>query len=113
MPHHLVTRPRGGPLPRLPRPRPASAVAYSPGPEIRSQSGDGLRYAVFYIKVHDRMLRPLMSGDQPQFQQPAPLPSPGILGRWVARIFFLPFPADAFGAPELSDPLGTIELVIE
>jgi hypothetical protein len=29
---------------------------------------DGLRFAVFYTKVHDRLLRPLMASDQP----PAP-----------------------------------------
>jgi len=27
---------------------------------------DGLRFAIFYTKVHDRVLRPLMAGDQPQ-----------------------------------------------
>jgi len=27
---------------------------------------DGLRFAVFYTKVHDRVLRPLMAADQPQ-----------------------------------------------
>src|SRR5271166_5881215 len=27
---------------------------------------DGLRFAIFYTKVHDRLLRPLMAGDQPQ-----------------------------------------------
>ena len=26
---------------------------------------DGLRFAIFYSKVHDRLLRPLMAGDQP------------------------------------------------
>jgi predicted DsbA family dithiol-disulfide isomerase len=31
---------------------------------------DGLRFAVFYTKVHDRVLRPLMAADQP----PAPPP---------------------------------------
>ena len=31
---------------------------------------DGLRFAVFYTKVHDRILRPLMAGDQPQAPQP-------------------------------------------
>lgn len=30
----------------------------------------GLRFAIFYTKVHDRALRPLMTGDQP----PAPPP---------------------------------------
>jgi hypothetical protein len=29
---------------------------------------DGLRFAIFYTKVHDRVLRPLMASDQP----PAP-----------------------------------------
>ena len=29
-------------------------------------TGDGLRFAIFYTKVHDRVLRPLMAGDQPQ-----------------------------------------------
>jgi hypothetical protein len=27
---------------------------------------DGLRFAIFYTKVHDRLLRPLMASDQPQ-----------------------------------------------
>jgi len=27
---------------------------------------DGLRFAVFYTKVHDRLLRPLITADQPQ-----------------------------------------------
>ena len=27
---------------------------------------DGLRFAIFYTKVHDRLLRPLMAADQPQ-----------------------------------------------
>jgi len=31
---------------------------------------DGLRFAVFYTKVHDRVLRPLMAGDQPQAPPP-------------------------------------------
>jgi hypothetical protein len=31
---------------------------------------DGQRFAVFYTKVYDRLLRPLMAADQP----PAPLP---------------------------------------
>jgi hypothetical protein len=29
-------------------------------------TSDGLRFAIFYTKVHDRLLRPLMAGDQPQ-----------------------------------------------
>ncbi len=31
---------------------------------------DGLRFAIFYTKVHDRVLRPLMAGDQPQAPPP-------------------------------------------
>ena len=30
---------------------------------------DGLRFAIFYTKLHDRLLRPLLTADQP----PAPL----------------------------------------
>jgi hypothetical protein len=29
-------------------------------------TSDGLRFAIFYTKVHDRLLRPLMAADQPQ-----------------------------------------------
>jgi hypothetical protein len=31
---------------------------------------DGLRFAIFYTKVHDRILRPLMACDQPQAPPP-------------------------------------------
>jgi len=31
---------------------------------------DGLRFAIFYTKVHDRLLRPLMASDQPQAPPP-------------------------------------------
>ena len=31
---------------------------------------DGLRFAIFYTKVHDRVLRPLMAVDQPQTPPP-------------------------------------------
>ena len=33
-------------------------------------TNDGLRFAIFYTKVHDRLLRPLLAADQP----PAPPP---------------------------------------
>ena len=33
-------------------------------------TGDGLRFAIFYTKLHDRLLRPLLAADQP----PAPVP---------------------------------------
>ncbi|MGZ4618154.1 MAG: hypothetical protein ACXV3F_05395 [Frankiaceae bacterium] len=31
---------------------------------------DGLRFAIFCTKVHDRVLRPLLAGDQPQAPPP-------------------------------------------
>ena len=33
-------------------------------------TGDGLRFAIFYTKLHDRLLRPLLATDRP----PAPPP---------------------------------------
>ena len=33
-------------------------------------TGDGLRFAIFYTKVHERLLRPLLAADRP----PAPAP---------------------------------------
>ena len=35
-----------------------------------SLTPDGLKFAIFYTKVHDRILRPLMAGDQPQAPPP-------------------------------------------
>jgi len=35
-----------------------------------SLTPDGLKFAVFYTKVHDRILRPLMASDQPQAPPP-------------------------------------------
>jgi Mn-dependent DtxR family transcriptional regulator len=40
-----------------------------PGRNLYRLTGDGLRFAIFYTKVHDRLLRPLLAADQP----PAPL----------------------------------------
>ena len=37
---------------------------------LSSLTGDGLRFAIFYTKLHDRLLRPLLAADQP----PAPPP---------------------------------------
>ena len=42
-----------------------------PHRNLYALTGDGLRFAIFYTKVHDRVLRPLLAGDQPQ--APAPL----------------------------------------
>jgi hypothetical protein len=39
-----------------------------PGRNLYQLTGDGLRFAIFYTKVHDRLLRPLLAADQP----PAP-----------------------------------------
>lgn len=35
---------------------------------LSSLTGDGLRFAIFYTKLHDRLLRPLLAAEQP----PAP-----------------------------------------
>jgi hypothetical protein len=49
---------RNGLITRIPR---RNLDALTPG---------GLRFAIFYTKVHDRVLRPLMAGDQPQAPPP-------------------------------------------
>jgi len=36
-----------------------------PGKNRYRLSGDGLRFAIFYTKLHDRLLRPLFAADQP------------------------------------------------
>ena len=41
-----------------------------PGKSHYRLTGDGLRFAIFYTKLHDRLLRPLLASDQP----PAPPP---------------------------------------
>ena len=41
-------------------------IARIPHRNLYALTSDGLRFAVFYTKVHDRVLRPLMAGDQPQ-----------------------------------------------
>ncbi len=41
-----------------------------PHRNLYSLTPDGLRFAIFYTKVHDRVLRPLMAGDQPQAPPP-------------------------------------------
>jgi predicted transcriptional regulator len=41
-----------------------------PGRNRYRLTGDGLRFAIFYTKLHDRLLRPLLTADQP----PAPPP---------------------------------------
>ena len=41
-----------------------------PGKNLYRLTGDGLRFAIFYTKLHDRLLRPLLAADKP----PAPSP---------------------------------------
>jgi hypothetical protein len=41
-----------------------------PGRNVYHLTGDGQRFAVFYTKLHNRLLRPLIAADRP----PAPLP---------------------------------------
>jgi len=45
-------------------------IARIPHRNLYALTPDGLRFAVFYTKVHDRVLRPLMASDQPQAPSP-------------------------------------------
>ena len=45
-------------------------IARIPHRNIYALTPDGLRFAIFYTKVCDRVLRPLMAGDQPQAPPP-------------------------------------------
>ena len=45
-------------------------IARIPGKNRYRLTGDGLRFAIFYTKLHDRLLPPLLAADQP----PAPPP---------------------------------------
>jgi hypothetical protein len=52
----------------LARLRTNGLIARIPGKNRYQLTGDGLRFAIFYTKLHDRLLRPLLAADQP----PAP-----------------------------------------
>jgi hypothetical protein len=54
----------------LTRLRVNALITRIPGRNLYRLTGDGLRFAIFYTKIHDRLLRPLLAADQP----PAPLP---------------------------------------
>jgi len=41
-------------------------IARVPHRNLYTLTPDGLQFAIFYTKVHDRLLRPLMASDQPQ-----------------------------------------------
>jgi hypothetical protein len=45
-------------------------ISRIPGRNRYRLTGDGLRFAIFYTKVHDRVLRPLLAPDQPQTPPP-------------------------------------------
>ena len=45
-------------------------IARDPARNLYTLTPDGLRFALFYTKVHDHILRPLMAGDQPQAPPP-------------------------------------------
>src|SRR5262249_14902034 len=53
----------------LARLRANGLITRIPGKNRYRLTGDGLRFAISYTKVHDRLLRPLLVADQP----PAPL----------------------------------------
>ena len=55
----------------LARLRTNGLIARIPGKNRYRLTGDGLRFAIFYTKLHDRLLRPLLAADQP----PAPTPT--------------------------------------
>ena len=52
-----------------PSPSSTSPQHQTPGTNRYRLTGDGLRFAIFYTKLHDRLLRPLLATDQP----PTPL----------------------------------------
>jgi hypothetical protein len=54
----------------LARLRTNGLITRIPGKNRYRLTGDGLRFAIFYTKVHDRLLRPLLVSDQP----PSPPP---------------------------------------
>ena len=45
-------------------------ISRIPGKNRYRLTGDGLRFAIFYTKIYDRLLRPLLAPDQPQTPPP-------------------------------------------
>jgi hypothetical protein len=66
-----------------------------PHRNLYALTGDGLRFAIFYTKVHDRVLRPLMAGDQPQAPPPLRAALRVIDGEVTRRIAAARLPAAA------------------
>src|SRR6476661_9486653 len=50
----------------LARLRTNALITRIPGKNRYRLTGDGLRFAIFYTKVHDRLMRPLLAADQPR-----------------------------------------------
>jgi hypothetical protein len=48
----------------LARLRANALITRIPGKNRYRLTGDGLRFAIFYTKLHDRLLRPLLAADQ-------------------------------------------------
>jgi hypothetical protein len=70
-------------------------VTRIPHRNMYALTGDGLRFAVFYTKVHDRVLRPLMAGDQPQAPPPLRAALRVIDGELTRRLAAARLPAAA------------------
>ena len=51
-------------------PQPRAGRAGAAGRTRYRLTGDGLRFAIFYTKLHDRLLRPLLATDQPPTPPP-------------------------------------------
>ena len=66
-----------------------------PRRNLYALTADGLRFAIFYTKVHDRVLRPLMAGDQPQASPPLRAALGVIDGEVTRRIAAARLPAAA------------------
>src|SRR3954451_21186355 len=54
----------------LARLRTNGLITRIPGQNRYRLTSDGLRFAIFYTKLHDRLLRPLLAADQPPAPQP-------------------------------------------
>ena len=69
-------------------------VARIPHRNLYALTPDGLRFAIFYTKVHDRVLRPLMAATSPR-RRPAPHALRVIDGELTRRLAAARLPAAA------------------
>jgi hypothetical protein len=72
-----------------------SLLTRIPHRNLYTLTPDGLRFAVFYTKVHDRVLRPLIAGDQPQAPPPLRAALRVIDGELTRRLAAARLPAAA------------------